>query len=45
MTGGLYLQRLHFLVRDWGFPYEIPYGHQGGQQLLDDILQVTLTCF
>ncbi|XP_050722071.1 atlastin-like isoform X1 [Eriocheir sinensis] len=34
-------QRLHFLVRDWGFPYEIPYGHQGGQQLLDDILQIT----
>lgn len=39
------LQRLHFLVRDWGFPYEIPYGHQGGQQLLDDILQVSSTCF
>lgn len=34
-------QKLNFLVRDWGFPYEIPYGHQGGQQLLDDILQVT----
>ncbi|XP_042221469.1 atlastin-like isoform X1 [Homarus americanus] len=34
-------QRLHFLVRDWGFPYEVPYGHQGGQTLLDDILQVT----
>ncbi|CAL4079710.1 unnamed protein product [Meganyctiphanes norvegica] len=34
-------QRLHFLVRDWGFPYEVPYGHQGGQHLLDEILQVT----
>lgn len=34
-------QRLHFLVRDWGFPYEVPYGHQGGQHLLDEILMVT----
>ncbi|KAK3848954.1 hypothetical protein Pcinc_044274 [Petrolisthes cinctipes] len=34
-------QRLHFLVRDWGFPFEVPYGHQGGQKLLDEILMVT----
>ncbi|XP_064109227.1 atlastin-like isoform X4 [Macrobrachium nipponense] len=33
-------QRLHFLVRDWGFPYEVPYGYLGGQQLLDEILMV-----
>jgi len=34
-------QKLHFLVRDWGFPYEVPYGHTGGQKLLDEILMVT----
>uniref|UniRef100_A0A2P2I0N4 Atlastin n=2 Tax=Hirondellea gigas TaxID=1518452 RepID=A0A2P2I0N4_9CRUS len=34
-------QRLQFLVRDWGFPYETPYGHKGGQGVLDEILQIT----
>lgn len=31
-------QQLQFLVRDWSSPYEIPYGMEGGQQYLDDVL-------
>ncbi|KAK4300265.1 hypothetical protein Pmani_002265 [Petrolisthes manimaculis] len=34
-------QKLHFLVRDWSYPFVVPYGHQGGQKLLDQILMVT----
>ncbi|XP_072929623.1 atlastin-like isoform X2 [Epargyreus clarus] len=33
-------QRLQFLVRDWSFPYEHPYGAVGGQQLLAKRLEV-----
>jgi len=28
-------QKLFFLIRDWSFPYEHPYGLAGGQKLLD----------
>ncbi|KAJ8956582.1 hypothetical protein NQ317_012852 [Molorchus minor] len=33
-------QRLQFLVRDWRFPYEAPYGAVGGQQILVKRLEV-----
>lgn len=28
-------QTLHFLVRDWQYPYQYPYGAEGGKNLLD----------
>ena len=34
-------QRLIFLVRDWSFPYEYPYGPEGGAKKLSKILQVS----
>ena len=30
-----------FLVRDWSYPYEHSYGHEGGQEYLDKILKVS----
>nr|XP_023650017.1 atlastin-3-like isoform X1 [Paramormyrops kingsleyae] len=33
-------QSLMFLVRDWSFPYEYPYGLKGGSDFLDKRLQV-----
>ena len=33
-------QHLHFLVRDWSYPYQYEYGATGGNQLLDKRLQV-----
>ncbi|KAK8783372.1 hypothetical protein V5799_010264 [Amblyomma americanum] len=34
------LQRLVFLVRDWEFPYEAPYGASGGRMILRDRLEI-----
>ncbi|XP_069750164.1 atlastin-3-like isoform X2 [Narcine bancroftii] len=33
-------QTLLFLVRDWSFPYEFPYGLEGGRNFLEKRLQV-----
>ncbi|XP_039860144.1 atlastin-2-like isoform X1 [Simochromis diagramma] len=33
-------QRLMFLIRDWSYPYEHPYGLEGGRSFLDKRLQV-----
>ncbi|KAH0622828.1 hypothetical protein JD844_025545, partial [Phrynosoma platyrhinos] len=35
-------QTLMFLIRDWSYPYEHPYGLAGGQQFLEKRLQVKL---
>nr|CAB3224320.1 atlastin-2 [Phallusia mammillata] len=34
-------QSLQFLVRDWSFPYEFPYGKDGGESLLNKRLEMT----
>ncbi|XP_060071840.1 atlastin-2-like [Ylistrum balloti] len=34
-------QCLEFLVRDWSFPYEAPYGAVGGRKILERRLQVS----
>ncbi|CAH1102878.1 unnamed protein product [Psylliodes chrysocephalus] len=39
-SGTTPFQRLQFLVRDWRFPYEAPYGAVGGQQILQKRLEV-----
>jgi len=33
-------QKLQYLVRDWQFPYEYPYGAEGGKQVLGKQIQV-----
>ncbi|XP_055966477.1 atlastin-2 isoform X1 [Sorex fumeus] len=33
-------QTLMFLIRDWSYPYEYPYGLEGGRQFLERRLQV-----
>lgn len=30
-----------FLVRDWSFPYEFPYGQEGGMKFLEKRLKVS----
>lgn len=32
-----------FLVRDWSFPYEFPYGQEGGMKFLEKRLKVSVT--
>ncbi|KAK2709230.1 atlastin-like [Artemia franciscana] len=34
-------QKLLFLVRDWSYSYDAPYGIHGGQQIIDQTLQVS----
>lgn len=34
-------QSLTFMVRDWQFNYESPYGFQGGSSYLDELLEIT----
>ncbi|XP_048830117.1 atlastin-1 isoform X3 [Brienomyrus brachyistius] len=34
-------QSLIFLVRDWSFPYEFPYGHEGGMKFLEKRLKIS----
>ncbi|XP_060523821.1 atlastin isoform X2 [Cylas formicarius] len=40
-SGKTPFQRLQFLVRDWRFPYEAPYGAVGGAQILEKRLEVS----
>ncbi|XP_013190963.1 atlastin [Amyelois transitella] len=39
-SSGKPFQKLQFLVRDWSYDYEYPYGAEGGQQLLSKRLEV-----
>ncbi|XP_068895871.1 atlastin isoform X2 [Tenebrio molitor] len=39
-SGKTPFQRLQFLVRDWRFPYEAPYGAVGGQKILKKRLAI-----
>ena len=41
-SGDAPFQKLVFLLRDWQFPYEKPFGAVGGRQLLDLALKVEL---
>ena len=36
----LFPKVLQFLVRDWSYPYEYPYGKKGGSDLLAERLEV-----
>jgi atlastin len=40
-TGKQPFQRLQFLVRDWSYPYEAPYGADGGNIVLQRRLEVS----
>ena len=35
-----FLKVLEFLVRDWSYPYDASYGHDGGVKILEKRLQV-----
>lgn len=38
----IWVQTLMFLIRDWSYPYEHPYGLEGGRNFLEKRLQVCL---
>jgi len=40
-SNGVPFQKLQFLVRDWSYPYEAPYGPDGGKLILDRRLQIS----
>lgn len=35
-------QELMFLIRDWQYDYEAPFGRSGGQQVLENNLKVSI---
>merc|ERR1719191_728235 len=39
-SGQVPFQKLQYLVRDWQFPYEYPYGAEGGEAVLGKQIQV-----
>jgi len=39
-SGQVPFQKLQYLVRDWQFPYEYPYGAEGGDRVLQKQIQV-----
>eukprot|EP00092_Neocalanus_flemingeri_P026980 GFUD01029254.1.p1 GENE.GFUD01029254.1~~GFUD01029254.1.p1 ORF type:complete len:647 (+),score=136.47 GFUD01029254.1:235-2175(+) len=40
-SGTTPFQKLHFLVRDWHYPHDAPFGSEGGQIVLDRLLNTT----
>jgi len=36
-------QKLQFLIRDWSYPYEAPYGPEGGDQIVKRRLAVSVS--
>lgn len=40
-SGTTPFQRLQFLIRDWSYPYEAPYGAEGGRKILERRLEVS----
>ena len=44
-SGDAPFQKLVFLLRDWQFPYEKPFGAEGGRQLLETALEVQINTF
>ncbi|CAG2107214.1 unnamed protein product [Medioppia subpectinata] len=39
-TGDIPFQKLMFLIRDWSFPYDHPYGQSGGDMFLEEKLAI-----